>query len=256
MENPLLGQEPLPQFLKIRPEHVEPAVRELLLANRARVEELSTPGAPDLRKRRGADGGTAPSHHAHLVPGEPPERGAQLRGAARRLQRLPAAAVGLLHRPCAERAAVPGVPRAWRRSRARRSPRCSGSCSSTACATSAWQASACPPSARSVQDRDAGADAAAGEVRGERARCDQCLDAPRDRGCRARRAQRDAHRAGAHARPGTRGRRLGAHARPADLRRGGHRCAVTNHCGARSTRPGPRVPPTRARTPGAGTTRR
>ena len=41
MENPLLGQEPLPQFLKIRPEHVEPAVRELLSANRARIEELS-----------------------------------------------------------------------------------------------------------------------------------------------------------------------------------------------------------------------
>ncbi len=41
MENPLLGQEPLPQFLKIRPEHVEPAVRELLDQNRARIEELA-----------------------------------------------------------------------------------------------------------------------------------------------------------------------------------------------------------------------
>jgi len=41
MENPLLGQEPLPQFLKIRPEHVEPAVRELLSENRARIEELA-----------------------------------------------------------------------------------------------------------------------------------------------------------------------------------------------------------------------
>jgi oligopeptidase A len=46
MENPLLGQEPLPQFLKIRPEHVEPAVRELLSANRARIEELATQSAP------------------------------------------------------------------------------------------------------------------------------------------------------------------------------------------------------------------
>ena len=41
MQNPLLGQEPLPQFLKIRPEHVEPAVREVLTANRARIEELA-----------------------------------------------------------------------------------------------------------------------------------------------------------------------------------------------------------------------
>ncbi|MBS0379305.1 MAG: M3 family metallopeptidase [Proteobacteria bacterium] len=41
MDNPLLGQEPLPQFLKIRPEHVEPAVRELLDQNRARIEELA-----------------------------------------------------------------------------------------------------------------------------------------------------------------------------------------------------------------------
>ncbi len=41
MDNPLLGQEPLPQFLNIRPEHVEPAVRELLDQNRARIEELA-----------------------------------------------------------------------------------------------------------------------------------------------------------------------------------------------------------------------
>ncbi|HEX4389692.1 MAG TPA: M3 family metallopeptidase [Steroidobacteraceae bacterium] len=42
MANPLLGQDPLPQFVQIRPEHVEPAVRELLSANRARIEELAT----------------------------------------------------------------------------------------------------------------------------------------------------------------------------------------------------------------------
>jgi len=46
MQNPLLGQEPLPQFLKIRPEHVEPAVRELLSQNRARLEELATQQQP------------------------------------------------------------------------------------------------------------------------------------------------------------------------------------------------------------------
>src|SRR5260370_35422052 len=42
MENPLLGQEPLPQFLQIRPEHVEPAVREGLPQNRARIEGLAS----------------------------------------------------------------------------------------------------------------------------------------------------------------------------------------------------------------------
>src|SRR5258707_289486 len=42
MKIPLLGQEPLPQFLQIRPEHVEPAVREVLTENRARIEELAS----------------------------------------------------------------------------------------------------------------------------------------------------------------------------------------------------------------------
>src|SRR4051794_40599996 len=49
MDNPLLGQEPLPQFLHIRPEHVEPAVRELLQENRARLEALATDPAPTFR---------------------------------------------------------------------------------------------------------------------------------------------------------------------------------------------------------------
>jgi oligopeptidase A len=42
MDNPLLGEEPLPQFMRIRPEHVEPALREVLSANRARIGELAT----------------------------------------------------------------------------------------------------------------------------------------------------------------------------------------------------------------------
>jgi len=46
MENPLLGQEPLPQFRRIRPEHVEPAVRELLKENRARIEALAAEREP------------------------------------------------------------------------------------------------------------------------------------------------------------------------------------------------------------------
>jgi oligopeptidase A len=46
MQNPLLDPSPLPQFLQIHPEHVEPAVRELLSANRARVAELATVAQP------------------------------------------------------------------------------------------------------------------------------------------------------------------------------------------------------------------
>src|SRR6201993_1675761 len=41
MDNPLLGQDPLPRFVQIRPEHVEPAVRELLERSRARIGELA-----------------------------------------------------------------------------------------------------------------------------------------------------------------------------------------------------------------------
>src|SRR5712671_7350981 len=48
MENPLLGREPLPQFLQIRPEHAEPAVRELLTQNRARIEELASLPQPSF----------------------------------------------------------------------------------------------------------------------------------------------------------------------------------------------------------------
>src|SRR5262245_18961250 len=46
MDNPLLGQDPLPRFVQIRPEHVEPAVRELLTRSRARLGELASLPAP------------------------------------------------------------------------------------------------------------------------------------------------------------------------------------------------------------------
>ena len=46
MDNPLLGQEPLPLFGRIRPEHVEPAVRELLSANREQLEKLAALPGP------------------------------------------------------------------------------------------------------------------------------------------------------------------------------------------------------------------
>src|ERR1700761_4087045 len=41
MDNPLLGQDPLPPFARIRPEHVEPGVRELLERSRAKIEQLA-----------------------------------------------------------------------------------------------------------------------------------------------------------------------------------------------------------------------
>ncbi len=46
MDNPLLGQEPLPPFARIRPEHVEPGVRELLERSRAKIEELASVQRP------------------------------------------------------------------------------------------------------------------------------------------------------------------------------------------------------------------
>jgi oligopeptidase A len=46
MDNPLLGQEPLPPFARIRPEHVEPGVRELLERSRAKIEQLASVQRP------------------------------------------------------------------------------------------------------------------------------------------------------------------------------------------------------------------
>jgi oligopeptidase A len=46
MENPLLAHAVLPAFAVIRPEHVEPAVREILAASRARIDELAAVGNP------------------------------------------------------------------------------------------------------------------------------------------------------------------------------------------------------------------
>jgi oligopeptidase A len=49
MENPLLAHSPLPAFAYIRPEHVEPAVREVLAASRARIDEIASVEAPTFR---------------------------------------------------------------------------------------------------------------------------------------------------------------------------------------------------------------
>jgi oligopeptidase A len=48
MQNPLLADQSLPAFTSIRPEHVEPAIRELLSANRARIEELAQLSDPSF----------------------------------------------------------------------------------------------------------------------------------------------------------------------------------------------------------------
>jgi oligopeptidase A len=46
MENPLLALAQLPAFAVIRPEHVEPAMREVLAAGRARIDELAALDQP------------------------------------------------------------------------------------------------------------------------------------------------------------------------------------------------------------------
>ena len=46
MDNPLLDRDALPQFMQIRPEHIEPAMREQLAENRARIGELAVLTAP------------------------------------------------------------------------------------------------------------------------------------------------------------------------------------------------------------------
>mgnify|MGYP001107490578 CR=1 FL=1 len=46
MDNPLLDQAGLPAFSRIRPSHVEPAIRQLLAENRARVEDILAAAEP------------------------------------------------------------------------------------------------------------------------------------------------------------------------------------------------------------------
>ena len=104
-------------FDQIRPEHVEPAIRELLERNRARIGELPQLAEPSFAIARRAARGAASIVCADLVAVEPSQCGAQFRASARALQRLPAAAVGLADRSGAERAPVPRLP-AHRRARA------------------------------------------------------------------------------------------------------------------------------------------
>ena len=45
-DNPLLADDALPAFSKIRPEHVEPAVETLLADYRSGIDAITAPGAP------------------------------------------------------------------------------------------------------------------------------------------------------------------------------------------------------------------
>ncbi|MGH8287994.1 MAG: M3 family metallopeptidase [Steroidobacteraceae bacterium] len=47
-DNPLLAEEPLPPFPRIRPEHVEPGVREVLARARERISEITARGSPSF----------------------------------------------------------------------------------------------------------------------------------------------------------------------------------------------------------------
>src|SRR5437588_12383078 len=85
MHNPLLDGQPLPPFLEIRPEHVEPAVREVLTENRARRGARAAHPPPPRAAHRAAPGAPAP-RGAHLVAAESPRNGAALPHAPRRRQ--------------------------------------------------------------------------------------------------------------------------------------------------------------------------
>src|SRR5574337_1400391 len=45
-DNPLLGEDPLPAFSRIRPEHVTPAIDTLLADYRDAIDALVAPGSP------------------------------------------------------------------------------------------------------------------------------------------------------------------------------------------------------------------
>ena len=85
MDNPLLEQQAAAPV----PEH-PPRARGACGARGARCRARThrrarSSQAADLRERGRAAGGAAPPHHAHLVAGQPSERGAELRSAARRI---------------------------------------------------------------------------------------------------------------------------------------------------------------------------
>ena len=257
MENPLLGQEPLPQFLKIRPEHVEPAVRELLLAE-PRAHRGSSPRCSSRPSPRVVEPMEELQHRISRTWSPVSHLNAVLNSDALRAGYN--ACLPLLSAYQTDLAQSEPLFRAYRTvARAARAQRSAPVQRAAARAPRArlppCRAWGCRRAQGALQDRDARADAAAGEVRGERARCHQRLEqhvtATAQLAGLNEMLIEQARAPRRRARPA----RLGAEPRSADLRRGGHGCGVASRCGAPSTRPGPRAPRTRARTPAAGTTR-
>ena len=241
MDNPLLAEQALPRLRQIRPEHVEPAVRELLAENRARIEELAQLPRPDLRHAGRAARGAAPPHLAASG-----RRSSHLNAVlnSEALRESYNACLPLLSAYHTDLAQSEPLYRAYRaiaeqRGRPRSTP-VQRKLLEHAVRDFRLAGVGLPRRAQgALQASDAGARAAAGEVRGERARCHQRLDAARHRRRRARadstrcsssRRARRAHASGA--------RGLAVQARSADLRGGDDRRRVASRCGAPSTRPG------------------
>ena len=119
---------------------------------RTRIEEIAALEKPTFATRRRAARGAAAPRLANLVAREPPQRRAEFRCAARRLQRLPAAALRLPDGPFPERAALSRLPHIAEQEGAALGP-VERRSSSTRCATSASPASAWMRRARSASRR-------------------------------------------------------------------------------------------------------
>ena len=143
MPNPLHDPQPLPQFMAIHAEHVEPAVRELLSANRARIAQLASLSRPtfttlvepleELHHRTSRT--WSPVSHLNAV----------MNSEALREATTPACRCCRRIRPTSRRASrctTPIAPSPSRR--AQRSRPYSASSSSMRCATFAWPASHLP----------------------------------------------------------------------------------------------------------------
>jgi hypothetical protein len=199
--NPLLEDTPLPRFDAIRPEHVEPAISRLIAEQRARVAQIEAVADPTFKTvvepleelRHRLSRVWSPIGHLNAVMNSEPLRAAYN------------ACLPMLsdyHTDLSQSEAAVSCLRADFRARGP-DTRCR-----TARGDRARAARVSPGRRRArcraqgaLQGRDDGAVATVGEVRGERARCHQCLVASCHRPRAARRPQRRDRRAG-----GARGR--------------------------------------------------
>ncbi len=111
MENPLLEIDALPAFDRIAAAHARPALERVLADNRARLAELTAQPAADVRLAGGSRRGAQLPLEPRVESDRPLERRGQLRGDARGLQRMRAAAHRLLLGARPERGAVRGATR-------------------------------------------------------------------------------------------------------------------------------------------------